>query len=93
MGLDSIGATQFCRGDGGQHLALNAAERGYAHHDRSIEPHAGAHSRGVDAHDVHDVPHSPCAPDGRLKLPLEYAGGLGDGDLFDPGHGSMIMHV
>ena len=92
MRLNSIEAIEFGRGNRGQHLALNAAERGLAHHYRPIELHAGSHCRRVDAHDVHDVPHAPGALERRIKLGLQHAGGLRNGDLFDPGHSPIIIH-
>ncbi len=92
MRLYSIEAAQFGRGDRGQHLPLHTAERGFVHHDRAIELHAGTHRRWVDAHDVHDMPYPPGTFDSRLKLPFEHAGRIRNGNLFDPGHGGMITH-
>jgi len=92
MRLYSIEAAEFGRGDRGQQLPLDTAERGFVHHDRAIELHAGPHRGRVDTHDVHDMPHAPGAFDRGLKLSFEHAGGIRDGDLFDPGHGWIILH-
>jgi len=92
MRLYSIEAAQLERGDRSQHLALYAAERGFVHHDRAIELYAGTHRGRVDTHDVHDMPHPPGTFYRCLKLSFEHAGGIRDGYLFDPGHGSMITH-
>ena len=92
MRLYSIEATQFGRGDRGQHLSLYAAERGFVYHDRAIELYAGTHRGRVDAHDVHDMPYPPGTFESGIKLPFKHAGGIRNGNLFDPGHGGMITH-
>jgi len=90
MRLYSIEATELDRGNRGQHLTLDAAERRFSHHDRAVELYAGPHSRRVDAHDVHDMPDPPGTFDSRLELALQQTGSIGDSNLFDPRHGLMI---
>lgn len=54
--LGSVEAVQLGRDDGGQKLPLKSAKWRVGEHDRRVVRHAGLQHRGINAHDLDDVP-------------------------------------
>lgn len=90
VGLHSVDALIDDADDDGQHLALRAAERRRAEHQRAIKGHRGVHRGRVEAHDAHDVVDATGAAIGGVVLGLERAGGFVVGDGSNPGHGGIV---
>ena len=86
MRMRSVVAVVDLRDDRGQGFALGSTERGFAHHDRGVEAHAGVERAWVLALDAQDAEDLAGALDGLIVDMAQPAFGFIDRYRVNPGH-------
>ena len=76
MSFDSIVTVVSSRYDYSEHFSLSSCECRWRMHYLEVQLHRCTERPGIQAHQAHDIPHSPRPGRSQLVLALEFAVGV-----------------